>query len=99
MATAAGTAVDLGSGDSNRDKWGGAQIEVHNIVDTSAAASDTWTFTTKIDSVVAIVGMPWPEFTWSQSGETVTITVASDAALGAFTSIDLDLLFVGKSVL
>ena len=93
MATAAGTAVDLQHGNSNRIDFGGVAAEVFNLVDASVAAADTWTFTTKLKTVTAVIGIPYPGFTWAQSGQTLTITIANDGETWA--SVNLNIIVLG----
>lgn len=95
MANTAATSVDLGNGNSNEDKWGSVAVEVWNLTDAAVISGDTFTATTKINNVQAVINLPI-EWTWSQSGETVTVNV-----LGSTTTapVNREILVIGTALL
>lgn len=94
MATAAGTAIDLKHGDSNRIRLPGCNLEFFNIVDALVTAADTWTFTIKGTSVLAVLGLNYPESTYALSGETLTVTIVDIPGAETWTNVDMDICVV-----
>lgn len=96
MATA-GTSIDLYHGDTNQIRWDGISAEVVTDLGLDDMTSgDTLTFVTKLKTVRAVIGLP-PQWTWSQSGQTVTINVLGAPILSGTT--DLEVLVVGPPIL
>lgn len=92
MAAGTVTAIDLGAGDSNRRVVGPTLEEAWNLVKADFVSGDTFAITTKMRSVTAIPALPI-DWSWAQTGATVTITGVGDSA-----AVDMDILLVGKPI-
>lgn len=93
-----GTAVDLLHGDSNRIKLNGVAAEiVTGLGYADMSSGNTVNFTTDLASVKAIVGLP-AQWTWAQSGKTVTITAVGGAHVWSGAT-SLEILVLGHDIL